>query len=284
VVLQGTTLYVSDGRAVWRLPYAEGAMQAAGPAEQVTPDGSLGRTGGHWSRTLAFDPSGERFFVGIGSAGNIAVEPEPRATIQVFDADGANQRTFAAGLRNPIGLAFHPDSGALFTVVNERDGLGDHLVPDYLTHVEEGAFYGWPYAYIGSRPQPGYADRRPDLVDATVVPDLLFESHSAPIDLVFYQADMFPDAYRGDAFVTLRGSWNRSDPTGYKVVRVPFEDGRPAGGYETFAIGFWARGGATGERARVWGRPTGIAVAADGSLLIADDTGGTIWRIAYADD
>ncbi|MCB9948350.1 MAG: PQQ-dependent sugar dehydrogenase [Rhodospirillaceae bacterium] len=271
-------LYVADLVGVWRLAYRPGATAAGGPPQQITPRGAFGIPDGHWSRTLVFHPDGSRFYVAIGSQANIEEEAEPRATIQEFRADGSGQRTFAAGLRNPVGIAFQPGTQSLFAVVNERDGLGDRLVPDYLTQVADGGFYGWPYAYIGPNPQPGFADRRPDLVAATVVPDLLFESHSAPLGLVFYQGDQFPADYRGDAFVALHGSWNRADPAGYFVARVPFEDGRPAGGYEVFASGF--RIGGTG-RARVWGRPAGVAVAADGALLIADDTGGTVWRVAF---
>jgi len=162
-------------------------------------------------------------------------------------------------------------------VVNERDGLGDDLVPDYLTRVREGGFYGWPYAYIGANPQPDFPSR-PNLVAKAIVPDLLFQAHSAPLGLAFYEGRMFPPDYRGDAFVALHGSWNSGQPTGYKIVRVPFKDGRPEGWYENFATGFWASGE---HRAEVWGRPAALAVAKDGSLLVADDTGGTIWRIAY---
>ena len=148
-----------------------------------------------------------------------------------------------------------------------------------ISRIEKGAFYGWPYAYIGPNPQPGFAKQAPDKVKATVVPDLLFESHSSALDLVFYDGQQFPEDYRGDAFVALKGSWNRSDPTGYKVVRVPFKDGRPEGGYENFVTGFWVSGS---ERAEVWGRPVALAVTKDGALLVADDTAGTIWRIAHA--
>jgi glucose/arabinose dehydrogenase len=164
-------------------------------------------------------------------------------------------------------------------VVQERDGLGDHLVPDYLTRVEKGAFYGWPYAYIGQNPQPGFAQLRPDKVKASVVPDLLFESHSSAMDVVFYTSEQFPTGFRGNALVALKGSWNRSEPTGYKVVRVPFKNGRPEGYYENFVTGFWVSGRSPAE---VWGRPAALAIAKDGSLLIADDTGGTIWRVSYA--
>lgn len=269
--------YVADTRAVWRIPYEPGQTRA-GERVQVTPDGALGDGGGHSSRILAFSPQGDRFYVAIGSRSNIGVEPEPRATIKEFRSDGSGGRIFASGLRNPVGLAFQPGSGTLYTVVNERDGLGDGLVPDYLTHVEEGGFYGWPYSYIGANPQPGYEDKRPDLVSRTIVPDLLFQSHSAPLGLIFYSGSQFPAEYRGDAFVALHGSWNSGKPTGYMVVRVPFRDGRPAGGYEAFVTGF--RIGGT-DRARVWGRPVGLAVAQDGALLIADDVGETVWRISY---
>jgi len=217
-------------------------------------------------------------FVGVGSSGNIGVEPEVKATIQRFEADGSGQATYASGTRNPTALAFQPATGDLYAVVQERDGLGDRLVPDYLIRVEKDAFYGWPYSYIGKNPQPGFAAMRPDKVQAAVMPDLLFEAHSSTMDLVFYTGDQFPPEYRGSAFVALKGSWNRSEPTGYKVVRVPFKDGRPQGEYENFMAGFWVGGI---DRAEVWGRPAALALAKDGSLLVADDTGGTIWRIAY---
>ncbi|MGH6954896.1 MAG: PQQ-dependent sugar dehydrogenase, partial [Alphaproteobacteria bacterium] len=195
-----------------------------------------------------------------------------------FDGGGGGQRTFASGLRNPVGIAFHPESRDLYVVVNERDGLGDGLVPDYLTRLEDGGFYGWPYSYIGSNPQPGFADRRPDLVARAIVPDLLFRAHSAPLGLAFYDGAQFPPEYRGDAFVALHGSWNAGRPTGYAVVRVPFKSGRPLGHYETFMTGFWIKGTDT---AVVRGRPVGLAVAADGSLLVADDYAGVVWRVSY---
>jgi len=216
--------------------------------------------------------------VGVGSSGNIGVEPEPKATIQRFDAEGSNQTTFAAGTRNPTALAFHPQTGELWAVVQEREGLGDHLPSDYLIRVREGGFYGRPYAYIGKHPQPGFANRAPQKVEESITPDLLFEAHSSVLDLVFYDADQFPGDYHGHAFVALKGSWNRSEPTGYKVVRVPFKDGKPEGYYENFITGFWASGE---RRAEVWGRPAALAIAKDGSLLVADDTGGTIWRVTY---
>lgn len=277
LAFHGGHLYMADTEAVWRFDYAPGQLEGGEPVK-LTPDGALGGGSGHWTRNVAVHPDGSRLYVAIGSRGNIGEEPTPRATVQEFAVDGSDQRTFADGLRNPVGIAFRPGTEELWVVVNERDGLGDGLVPDYLTAVREGGFYGWPYSYIGAHPQPGYAERRPDLVERAIVPDLLFQSHSAPLGLVFYEAEAFPESYRGDAFVALHGSWNRAEPTGYKVVHAPFEDGRPVGHYVNFATGFWARGTDTAE---VWGRPVGLAVAADGSLLVADDVGQAVWRIAY---
>lgn len=270
-------VYVGDLAGVWRLPWTAGAAKA-GERKRITPEGAFGRRGGHNTRTVVISPDGKRIYVGIGSDGNIAEEPEPRATIQEFAIDGSGQRTFAAGLRNAVGIAFKPGSNDLYTVVNERDGLGDLLVPDYLTRVQSGGFYGWPYSYLGSNPQPDYAEKRPDLVKKAIVPDVLFQSHSAPLGLAFGDATNFPARFKAGAFVALHGSWNRSDPTGYKVVFVPFENGKPTGAYETFAAGFWVPGGT--ENASVWGRPSGLAVGKDGALYIADDFG-AVWRIAY---
>ena len=250
-------------------------------AEMITKKGVFGIVQGHQNRHLAIDPKSGALFVGVGSAGNLGVEPEPKATIQRFDADGSNQTTYASGTRNPTALAFHPGTGELWAVVQERDGLGDDLPSDYMIRVQQNGFYGWPYAYIGKHPQTGFANLAPDKVEASITPDLLFQAHSSLLDLVFYDADQFPAEFKGNAFVALKGSWNRSVPTGYKVVRVPFKDGRPEGYYENFATGFWASGE---NRAEVWGRPAALAVAKDGSLLVADDTGGTIWRISYTGD
>ncbi len=270
-------LWVADVDGVWRLDYTPGDTKA-GERRRITPKGALGGSRGHWTRNLAFDPSGEHFYVAVGSEGNLGEEASPRATIQQFHSDGSGQRSFATGLRNPVGLAIRPGSDELWTVVNERDGLGDGLVPDYLTRVRDGGFYGWPYSYIGANPQPGYADKAPERVKRALVPDLLFHAHSAPLGLAFYTGTQFPAEYRGDAFVGLHGSWNAARPIGYMVARVRLRDGRPVGGYQAFATGFWAAGE---SRANVWGRPVGIAVAKDGSLLVADDVGQVVWRIAY---
>jgi glucose/arabinose dehydrogenase len=292
-------ILVADQDGVWKVPHTLGNVRtghgqdkeaAAVPPDQRKPSphfngqsmltrkGVFGIVRGHANRPLAIDPKTGALFVGVGSSGNIGVEPEVKATIQRFEPDGSGQTTFAAGLRNTCGLAFHPDTGELWGVVQERDGLGDRLVPDYMVHPEQGGFYGWPYAYTGQHPQPGFAKRAPEKVKAAKVPDLLFESHSSAMDLTFYTANQFPADYAGSAFVVLKGSWNRSDPTGYKVVRVPFKDGRPVGSYENFMTGFWVSGR---QRAEVWGRPAAIAVSKDGALLVADDVAGTIWRVAY---
>ena len=297
---QGDHVLVADQDGIWRVPHVPGALRAGRPepaqrvdqllpeqrrpvpgaygAQMITLKGVFGIVQGHQNRHLAINPKTGALFVGVGSSGNLGVEPEPKATIQRFDADGSNQVTYASGTRNATALAFHPQTGELWAVVQERDGLGDRLPSDYLIRVQEGGFYGWPYAYIGKHPQPGFAALAPDKVEATITPDLLFTAHSSVLDLVFYDADQFPAAYRGSAFVALKGSWNRSVPTGYKVVRVPFKDGKPEGYYENFATGFWVSGE---RRAEVWGRPASLAITADGALLIADDTAGTIWRITY---
>ena len=296
---QGDHVLVTDQDGIWSVPHILGALRAgrsenlradqvppnerkpiagAYGAKMITRKGVFGIAQGHQNRALVIDPKTGALFVGVGSSGNLGVEPEPKASIQRFNADGSNQTTFASGMRNPTALAFQPQTGELYALVQERDGLGDRLPSDFLTHVQQGGFYGWPYAYLGKHPQAGFANLAPDKVDAAIVPDLLFEAHSSALDLVFYEGEQFPPEYKGHAFVALKGSWNRSEPTGYKVVRVPFKDGKPEGYYENFATGFWVSGE---QRAEVWGRPAALAVAKDGSLLVADDTGGTIWRISY---
>ena len=296
---QNDHVLVADQDGIWSVPHVLGALRAGRPenkrvdevppderkatrgaygAKMITKKGVFGIVQGHQNRHLVVDPKTGALFVGVGSSGNLGVEPEPKATIQRFNADGSNQTTVASGTRNPTALAFNPETGDLYALVQERDGLGDQLPSDYLIRVQEGGFYGWPYAYIGKHPQPGFASLAPDKVQATITPDLLFEAHSSVLDLVFYEGSQFPPEYKGHAFVALKGSWNRTEPTGYKVVRVPFKGGRPEGFYENFVTGFWISGE---QRAEVWGRPAALAVAKDGSLLVADDTGGTIWRISY---
>ncbi|MDW3204208.1 MAG: PQQ-dependent sugar dehydrogenase [Alphaproteobacteria bacterium] len=277
-------LWIADTNRLYRVPWRDGG----GPAddvEAVSRDGVFGSGSGHWTRNIAFSPDGRYLYASIGSRGNISREDPPRATIQRFEVDedgllGPGE-TFAAGLRNPVGIAVRPEDGRLYTVVNERDGMGDGLVPDYFTEVRQGAFYGWPYAYIGAHPQPGFGEERPDLVAQSVVPDVLIQSHSAPIGLAFLADADVPEAWRDDALVTLRGSWNAAEPTGYKVVRIEFENGRPTGRYVNFATGFRidVPNPATPGPARVWGRPVGVAIGPDGAIYIGDEIGGTIWRI-----
>jgi glucose/arabinose dehydrogenase len=268
------SLYVADTKAVWRLAYADGALVSKGRRVHVadsTPAGGVG----HFTRDVVFDSKGGLYLT-IGSHDNLGENPLPYASVQKVNADGT-LTTFASGLRNPVGIAFYPGTDDLYVTVNERDGLGDRLPPDYLTRITQGDFFGWPYAYLGPHPDPDFGAKRPDLVHKTKMPDVLFEAHSAPLGLVFYDGTQFPADYRGDAFVALHGSWNSSHPTGYKVVRVRFRNGRPQNGYENFVTGFWD--GSTSP-AQVWGRPVGLAVAKDGSLLIADDAGNTVWRVA----
>lgn len=288
-------ILVADAQGIWRVPFKAGGIRpdmgallkpngATGPETPadhlaVTEQGVFGPVQGHISRALAVDPKDGTLYVGVGSMGNIAVEPEVKASIQAFDADGSNQRTFASGMRNPTGIHFHPETGELWAVVQERDGLGNQLVPDYMTRVAQGDFYGWPYAYIGGRPMPDFAERAPDKVEQTKMPELLFEAHSSAMDFAFVP-DSWPEEYRGDAIVVLKGSWNRADPTGYKLVRVPFRDGNPEGWYDNFLTGFWVEGD---KKANVWGRPASVAFLPDGGLLVADDSGGTIWKVSPAD-
>ena len=290
-------VYVAETDRVVRFPYRAGETKAAGPAEVVVPSLPSGR--GHWTRDLAFSTDDKTLFVSVGSASNVAEEMPAapaegvaafaakhplgaawgaegnRADVLAFDPDGGNMRVFAAGLRNCSGLAVQPQTAALWCAVNERDSLGDDLPPDFVTSVKPGGFYGWPWFYIGDHEDPRLAGRRPDLAASVTVPDVLIQAHSAPLGVTFYDGGQFPAAYRGEAFVALHGSWNRAKRTGYKVVRLPFKDGAPTGEYEDFLTGFVA------DDASVWGRPVGVAVAHDGALLVTDDAGGAVWRVAY---
>ena len=267
-------LYVADTTAVWKLGYKDGAFKAGRKTRIST--GSFGPPGGHFTRDIVFGPDGT-LYLGIGSHENVGEDALPRAAVSIVGPDGS-LTPFATGTRNPVGLAFYPGSNDLWITVNERDGLGDNLPPDYLTHIAKGDFLGWPYAYIGPHPDPDFGTKRPDLVARTRTPDLLFQAHSAPLGLVFYEEDQFPAEYKGSAFVALHGSWNRANPTGYKVVRVKFQDGKPVGGYDDFLTGFRV---GDASPAQVWGRPVGLAIAKDGSLLVTDDTAKVIWRVAY---
>jgi glucose/arabinose dehydrogenase len=273
-------LYVGNTDSVVRIPYRNGDTKATGEAETIVkdiPSGNERGGGGHWTRDLEFSPDGNTLYVSVGSRSNNDDDAREnrRAMILAFDPDGKNERQFATGIRNLVGLATHPVTKQLWTSVNERDGLGDHLVPDYITSVKEGGFYGWPWYYIGSHEDPRYKGKHPELKDKAIVPDVLLQSHMASIDLTFYDGEQFPKEYHGELFASEHGSWNRARRTGYKVIRVLFKDGKATGEYEDFLVGFVTKEG------NVWGRPAGVAVAKDGSLMVTDDGSGTVWRVAY---
>jgi len=270
--------YVANTDSVVRFKYKSGQTKAVGQPEKII-ELTEGGYNQHWTRNLIFSPDGTKLFVSIGSASNVSVEKDPkRAAISVYDPDGKNHRIYASGLRNPIGLSFNPANNHLWTAVNERDGLGDDLVPDYVTSVKQGGFYGWPYSYIGQNEEPRRKGENPQLVKKAIVPDVLVTSHSAALGLEFYDGKMFPAEYRGDAFVAFHGSWNRQKLTGYKIIRIDFKNGKLTGNqYEDFVSG-WLPNETSNE---VWGRPVGLLVHADGSLLIADDGGKKIWRVSY---
>jgi glucose/arabinose dehydrogenase len=273
-------VYVANTDSVVRFPYTDGDTKAAAAPETVVPDipgGGRLRGGGHWTRDVVFSLDGQRMFVSVGSHSNVSDDAaeKRRADVLVFDPAGRGERIYASGLRNAVGLAVHPTTGELWASVNERDGLGDHLVPDYVTHVEEGGFYGWPWYYLGDHQDPRHRGKHPELKGKAIVPDVLVQSHSASLAMTFYTGDRFPKEYRLDAFAAEHGSWNRSRRTGYKVIRVPMRDGKATGEYEDFLVGFVTPEG------DVWGRPVGVTVARDGALLVTDDGSGTVWRVAY---
>ena len=290
-------LYVALKEKVVRFAYEVGDLTARGAPEVVVPELSPVGKGGHWTRDLGFSLDGKRMFVSVGSATNVAEdmprEPpgglaswtkqralgetwghdELRADVQVFDPEGKARSVFATGLRNCVGLAVQPQSGDVWCSVNERDELGDDLVPDYVTRVKEGAFYGWPWFYLGAHEDPRLAGARPDLASHLTVPDVLVQPHSAALQLAFYTGTQFPTEYQGDAFVAFHGSWNRTHRTGYKIERIRTHHGVPTGEVEDFVTGFVV------DDLQVWGRPVGVAVAADGALLFSEDGHGTIWRV-----
>jgi glucose/arabinose dehydrogenase len=273
-------LYVGNTNAVVRFKYKPGQTKAEGAMEKIADLPEKGYRE-HWTRNLLFSPDGSKLYVTVGSESNVNVEADPRrAAISVYNPDGTGHRIYAGGVRNPIGLAFNPTTRALWAAVQERDLIGDDLVPDYVTAIRDGGFYGWPYSYIGQNEDPRRKGEQPELVNKAIVPDVLIQAHSAVLGLVFYEGSMFPAEYRGDAFVALHGSWNRSKRTGYKIIRVRFKNGKPVGGYDDFAVG-WMLGE---DRPEVWGRPVGLLVLKDGSMLVADDGANKIWRIAYKAD
>jgi glucose/arabinose dehydrogenase len=271
--------YVANTDALWRYPYQSGQTQITRSGTKILslPAGGYNN---HWTRNIKAGKDGGKIFISVGSGTNDAehglnVEVR-RADILEIDPDGKHERIYASGLRNPVGMDFEPNTGVLFTSVNERDGLGDNLVPDYLTSVKEGGFYGWPFAYFGQHGDPDHAGERPDLIKKSIVPDLALGSHTASLGLAFYTGKRFPVKYRGGAFIGQHGSWNSSKLVGYKMVFVPFTNGKPNGTVEDFLTGFIA----DKAKGKVYGRPVSIAVLSDGSILVADDTSNKIWRVA----
>jgi glucose/arabinose dehydrogenase len=290
-------VYVGNTDSVVRFPYRNGDQTARGPAEVVVPHLPVG---GHKTRDVVFSPDGRTMYVSVGSGSNVGENMERLGTAQVqnwrsdhplgatwgneneradvlaFDPQGNNGRIFATGIRNCVGMAVASSTGTVWCSTNERDGLGDNVPPDYITRVREGAYYGWPWYYIGAHEDPRHAGERLDLKDKVTIPDVLIQAHSASLGMTFYDATQFPAEYRGSIFAAEHGSWNRSKRTGYKVIRVFVKNGAPTGEYEDFATGFVV------SDSEVWGRPVGVTVDKDGALLVSEDANGTIWRISYS--
>jgi glucose/arabinose dehydrogenase len=274
-------VYVANTDSVVRFAYKSGDTRASGKPETVISNISGGgqlEGGGHWTRDIVFSKDGTKLYVSVGSKSNVSDDAaeQRRARIFEYTPDGKNERVFAYGIRNPVGLAIHPESGELWTSVNERDELGDQLVPDYITRVKDGGFYGWPWFYIGGNPDPHHPGKHPELKDRVIVPDVLIQSHSASLGMTFYTGDKFPAAYRGSAFAAEHGSWNRSRRTGYKVISVPVQGSRATGEYQDFMTGF-----VKSDR-EVWGRPVAVEFGQDGALYVTDDGANVVWRVAYA--
>jgi glucose/arabinose dehydrogenase len=279
VALVGNDLYVANTDAIVKYPYTEGDTKITAPGTVLTPLPG-GPIDHHWTKSLVASPDGSKLYAGVGSNSNITengMEAEHnRANILEVDRASGRWRIFASGLRNPNGLSFEPQSGALWTVVNERDELGPDLVPDYMTSVKDGAFYGWPYSYYGQHVDPRVKPQRPDLVAKAIMPDYALSSHVAPLGLAFSTSTSLPAGYRGGAFVGEHGSWNRQVLNGYKVVYVPFTDGKPSGPAQDVVTGF------LNNDNQAHGRPVGVAIDKTGALLVADDSGNTVWRVTAA--
>lgn len=276
-------VYVGNTDSVVRFPYRNGDLKARAGAQHIAdlPGGGLLRGGGHWTRDIAFSRDAQKMFVSVGSrSNNDDTDNNPaeyhRADILEFNPDGSGLRVYAWGIRNAVGIAVEPKTGELWGSVNERDDLGDNLPPDYITHIQDNGFYGWPWYYIGGHQDPRHRGKHPELREKVIVPDVLIQPHSASLEMAFYDGKQFPAEYQGDIFAAEHGSWNRSPRTGYEVIRVPLhQQGRATGEYEDFLTGFVTQDG------EVWGRPVGVAVAKDGSLFVSDDGGNCIWRVSY---
>lgn len=280
MLLLNNYFYVANTDAIWRYPYTTGATSITGTGQKIL---DLPGEGRHWTRNLIANAAGTKIYVSVGSSSNVAengIDKEKnRANILEINPDGTGLRVYASGLRNPVGMDWAPGTNTLWTAVNERDELGDQLVPDYMTSVKDGGFYGWPYSYFGNHLDPRIKkeDQRDDLVKSAIVPDVSLGAHTASLGLAFYNKTSFPDKYRSGAFIGQHGSWNSSTLVGYKVVFVPFKNGKPSGASEDFLTGFIA----DASKSKVYGRPVGVTVMPDGSLLVADDAGNTVWRVSY---
>ncbi len=270
-------LYIGNTTSVVRFPYHSGDLKATADAQVIIPELP---TGGHSTRDLAFSPDGTKLFVSVGSGSNVD-DPDThpkefhRANILEYTPDGKFLKVYASGIRNPVGIAVNPTTGQLWCSTNERDMLGDNLVPDYITSVKEDGFYGWPWYYMGDHQDPRLEGKHPELKDKVIVPDVLLQPHNASLELTFYGGTQFPSQYKGDIFAAEHGSWNKSVRAGYEVVRVPLNNGKSDGVYEDFLTGFVTPEG------DAWGRPVGVAVAPDGSLMVSDDGSKSIWRVTY---
>ena len=277
-------VYIGNTDSVVCFPYKSGDLKASGPEQHIAdlPGGGRLRGGGHWTRDIAFSNDGKKMWVSVGSHSNVDdpdthPEEKDRADVLEFNPDGSGQRVYASGIRNCVGEAVHPKTGELWCSVNERDELGDYVPPDYITSVKPGGFYGWPWYYIGGNQDPRHKGKHPELKNKVIVPDVLVSPHNASLEMLFYTAQQFPAKYRGGIFAAEHGSWNKAARTGYEVVFVPVDaDGKANGSYEDFMTGFVT------EKGDVWGRPVGVAVAKDGSLLVTDDTGDVVWRVSYS--
>jgi len=271
-------IYVGNTDSVVRFPYQNGDLKARGPAEHIA---DLPHGNGHWTRDIVFTPDGKKMLVSVGSASNVndpdtSPEEKNRADVLEFNPDGSGMRVYAYGIRNCVGMAINPLTSELWCSVNERDALGDNLVPDYITHVQEGGFYGWPWWYMGGHQDPRHEGKHPELKDKVITPDVILHPHIASLEMTFYEGKQFPAVYQGDIFASEHGSWNRSVRVGYELIRVPLrQTGHASGEYEDFMTGFVVDNG------HVWGRPVGVTVAPDGSLLVTDDGSNSIWRISY---
>jgi glucose/arabinose dehydrogenase len=270
-------VYVGNTDSVVRFPYKNGDLKASGAAQTLIKGIP---TGGHSSRDLAFSQDGKKMFLSVGSRSNVD-DPDThprehnRAAILQYTPEGKFVKVYGAGIRNPVGITIQPETGELWCSVNERDELGDNLVPDYITHVQEGGFYGWPWYYMGDHQDPRHEGKHPELKGKVIVPDVLLQPHNASLEMTFYEGNQFPKDYKGDVFAAEHGSWNKADRAGYEVIRVPLKDGKATGEYEDFVTGFVTPDG------QVWGRPVGVAVAPDGSLMVSDDGSKSIWRVSY---